>query len=47
MGLKCAWIGKWLSCADGFGMVVFGTVVEDVVESTEGSEDRRTALKGS
>ena len=46
-GLKCAWIGKWLSCADGFGMVVFGSVVEDVVESTGGSEDRRTALKGS
>lgn len=41
------WIGSWLSCADGFRMVVFGTVVEDVEESTEGSEDRRTALKGS
>lgn len=47
MGLKCTWVASWLNCADGSGMVVFGTVVKDVVESTEGSEDRRTALKGS
>ena len=47
MGMKCMWMGSWLSCADGVGMVVFRTVVEDVEEPTKGSEDRRTALKGS
>lgn len=47
MGLKCMWMGSWLSSADGFGIVVFGTVVGAVEESTKGSEDRRTALKGS
>lgn len=47
MGLECMWMGSWLSCADGFGMLVFGAVVEDVGESAKGSKDRHTAPKGS
>ena len=47
MGLKCTWMGRWLSCADAFGMVVFGAVVEDVGESAKGSKDKHTAPKGS
>ena len=29
------WMGSWLSSSNGFGMVVFGTVVGDVEESTK------------
>ena len=47
MGVKCVWMGSWLSCADGVGMVVFGAVVEGVEESAKGSKDRHTAPKGS
>ena len=41
------WMGSWLSCAAGFGTVVFGVVVEDVGESAKGSKDEHTAPKGS
>ena len=43
MGSRCMRMGSWLSCADGFGMVVFGAIVEDVGESAKGSKDKHTA----
>ena len=47
MGSRCKWMGSWLGCADEFGMVVFGAIVEDVRESAKGSKDRHMASKGS